>query len=292
MLTEVELELFGEVLDRRDFLEDLFQTLGQEPIERLPLDAHEVGKREDLVELGETDTFADRDKLVRQKGSLPGKLAAHGRARWTRGRHGKRLLYARRQAPSTAPARIPGRDGRKGTPDRAGVNPGEGGTGSGPAAPPPGSGCSDPGRTGRDRRRANRSRVPDRPRRSPTRPSRRSTGRPGTPRVRSVSAKKPWATPGGMNNPAASQPTIGASRSTRSVGDPSRRSDERDEHLPGQHEPVVPLPPMEVHRAERAGGRTRDVALQGRAVGRKPTIPGRTRRTIPERRVDLEVDER
>ena len=75
MLTEVELELFGEVLDRRDFLEDLFQSLGQEPIERLPLDAHEVGEWKDLVELGETDTFTDRDKLIRQKGSLPGKLA-------------------------------------------------------------------------------------------------------------------------------------------------------------------------------------------------------------------------
>jgi hypothetical protein len=45
VLTEMQLELFGEVLDRRDFLEDLLQTFGQEPIERLPLDAHEVGKR-------------------------------------------------------------------------------------------------------------------------------------------------------------------------------------------------------------------------------------------------------
>jgi hypothetical protein len=39
------------------------------------LDAHEVGEWKDLVELGETDTFTDRDKLIRQKGSLPGKLA-------------------------------------------------------------------------------------------------------------------------------------------------------------------------------------------------------------------------
>ena len=45
VLAEVQLELFGEVLDRRDFLEDLLQTFGQEPIEGLPLDAHEVGKR-------------------------------------------------------------------------------------------------------------------------------------------------------------------------------------------------------------------------------------------------------
>ncbi len=74
VLAEVELELFGEVLDRRDFLEDLFQTLVEEPIERLPLDAHEVGKRQNLVELGETDTIPYRDELVRQEGSLPGKL--------------------------------------------------------------------------------------------------------------------------------------------------------------------------------------------------------------------------
>ena len=67
MLTEVELELLGEVLDRGDFLEDLFEPLVQEPVERLPLDAHEIGKRQDLVELGETDTVANRDKLVRQK---------------------------------------------------------------------------------------------------------------------------------------------------------------------------------------------------------------------------------
>ena len=67
MLAEVELELLGEVLDRGDFLEDLLEALVQEPVERLPLDAHEVGKRQDLVELGETDTVANRDELVRQK---------------------------------------------------------------------------------------------------------------------------------------------------------------------------------------------------------------------------------
>jgi hypothetical protein len=72
---EAQLELLGEVLDRRDFLQDLLETLIQEPVERLSLDAHEVGKREDLVELGETDTIADRDELLRQTRSLPGLLA-------------------------------------------------------------------------------------------------------------------------------------------------------------------------------------------------------------------------
>jgi hypothetical protein len=45
VLPEMQLELFGEVLDRRDLLEDLLQTLCQEPVEGLPLDADEVGKR-------------------------------------------------------------------------------------------------------------------------------------------------------------------------------------------------------------------------------------------------------
>jgi hypothetical protein len=40
-----ELELLGEVLDVTYFLEDLFQALCQQDIERVPLDADEVGKR-------------------------------------------------------------------------------------------------------------------------------------------------------------------------------------------------------------------------------------------------------
>jgi hypothetical protein len=72
--TEVQLELFGEILDRGDFLEDLFEAFVQEPVEGLPLDAHEVGKRQDLVELGETDTLTDRDELVRQEIPLPGNI--------------------------------------------------------------------------------------------------------------------------------------------------------------------------------------------------------------------------
>ena len=69
VLAEMQLELFGEVLDRRDLLQDLLQALGEEPVERSTLDAHEVGKRKRLVELGETDTVADRDERVRQERS-------------------------------------------------------------------------------------------------------------------------------------------------------------------------------------------------------------------------------
>jgi hypothetical protein len=69
VLPEMQLELLGEVLDRRDFLEDLLQALGEEPVERLTLDADEVGERQRLVELGETDTIANRDERVRQEQS-------------------------------------------------------------------------------------------------------------------------------------------------------------------------------------------------------------------------------
>ena len=69
---EVELELFGEVLDRADLFENLFDPLVQEPEERLLLYGYEVRKGENLVELGETDTVAGRHRLVRQAVSLPG----------------------------------------------------------------------------------------------------------------------------------------------------------------------------------------------------------------------------
>ena len=62
----MELELLGEVLDGRDFLEYLLQALSEEPIEGLSLDTDEIGKRQDLVELGETDTVAKWHEGVRQ----------------------------------------------------------------------------------------------------------------------------------------------------------------------------------------------------------------------------------
>jgi hypothetical protein len=65
----MQLELLGEVFDRRDFLEDLLQALGEEPVEGFPLDADQVGQRKGLLELGETDTVANRDERVRQERS-------------------------------------------------------------------------------------------------------------------------------------------------------------------------------------------------------------------------------
>ena len=66
VLAEVELELFGEILDRADLVEDFLDAFVQELIERLLLDGDEVGKGEDLFELGETDTLTHRNELVRQ----------------------------------------------------------------------------------------------------------------------------------------------------------------------------------------------------------------------------------
>jgi len=49
-------------------------TVAKNNLLRLALEQAST-KKPDLVKLGETDTIADRDKLIRQKGSLPGKLA-------------------------------------------------------------------------------------------------------------------------------------------------------------------------------------------------------------------------
>jgi hypothetical protein len=72
VLPEIELELLGEVLDGRNLLEDLLEAFVQEPIEGVFLDRNEVGKLEDLVELGETDTIPNRHELIRQAEPLPG----------------------------------------------------------------------------------------------------------------------------------------------------------------------------------------------------------------------------
>jgi hypothetical protein len=39
----MEFELFGEVLDRGDFVEDLAEALRQEPVEGLALDPDQIG---------------------------------------------------------------------------------------------------------------------------------------------------------------------------------------------------------------------------------------------------------
>ena len=72
VLAEVQLELLGEVLDGRNLLEDLLEAFVQEPIEGVLLDRNEVGKLENLVELGETDTIPNRHELIRQAEPLPG----------------------------------------------------------------------------------------------------------------------------------------------------------------------------------------------------------------------------
>ena len=57
---ELEGEGPGEVLDGRDFLEDLTQAPLQEPAERVVLDGQEVGEREDFGDLRERETVGAR----------------------------------------------------------------------------------------------------------------------------------------------------------------------------------------------------------------------------------------
>src|SRR4051794_11324609 len=66
VLAEVELELFGEVLDRAYFVEDLLDAFVQELVEGLLLDRDEVWELQNLLELGETDAVTYRNELVRQ----------------------------------------------------------------------------------------------------------------------------------------------------------------------------------------------------------------------------------
>ncbi len=61
MVRELELELTGEVFDRRDVGEDLGDALVEEVLEGLALDRDEVGELEDLGETGEGETFAGRE---------------------------------------------------------------------------------------------------------------------------------------------------------------------------------------------------------------------------------------
>jgi hypothetical protein len=62
---ELELELAGEVLDRRDVAQDLGDTLVEEPLERFPLDGDEIRKLEDLPKLREGQTFPGRETSQR-----------------------------------------------------------------------------------------------------------------------------------------------------------------------------------------------------------------------------------
>ena len=57
---QLELELAGEVLDRRDVAQDLGDTLLEEPMEGLALDFDEVREGLDFAQLGERKTLTGR----------------------------------------------------------------------------------------------------------------------------------------------------------------------------------------------------------------------------------------
>src|SRR5262249_30182675 len=58
---QLELELAGEVLDRRDVAQDLGDTVVEKPAERVRLDFDEVGKLLHLAELREGKTLSGRE---------------------------------------------------------------------------------------------------------------------------------------------------------------------------------------------------------------------------------------
>jgi hypothetical protein len=73
MLSEHQLERSGEVLDRRNLGQDLTDPFLQQPVERLALDTDQIGKGEDLGNLGERHAGTSRNDLVRQERSLLGR---------------------------------------------------------------------------------------------------------------------------------------------------------------------------------------------------------------------------
>ena len=62
---QLELELAGEVLDRRDVGEDLRHTLFEEPLEGHALHRDQIGQLEHFVELGKRQSFARRERSQR-----------------------------------------------------------------------------------------------------------------------------------------------------------------------------------------------------------------------------------
>ena len=62
---QLELELAGEVLDRRDVGEDLGDTLFEEPLEGHALHRDQIGQLEHFVEAGKGQTFAGRERSQR-----------------------------------------------------------------------------------------------------------------------------------------------------------------------------------------------------------------------------------
>ena len=104
----------------------------------------------------------------------------------------------------------------------------------------------------------------------------------------SVSAAKPWATPGGMNTPRWSSPSRarrGRARAwRRRSGEPSRRSCSTTRAVPNGHVPVVGLVQVVVQPDERARPGGRPVALDHLAAAAGTTRAGRSRRRRRARR--------
>ena len=100
---ELELELAGEVLDRRDVAQDLGDTLLEEPLEGLPLDGDQIGQLEDLPKLGERQTFPGRETSQRHS-SHGHEARADQRQNGQRGTNGADTAEANISAQSTIPA--------------------------------------------------------------------------------------------------------------------------------------------------------------------------------------------
>jgi hypothetical protein len=69
VLTEQQLIGLGEVLDGRDFVQDLPDPLFQQPVEGRALDPDQVREWQHLRDLGEGDTLTTRNDDIRQKES-------------------------------------------------------------------------------------------------------------------------------------------------------------------------------------------------------------------------------
>ena len=67
---QLELQLAGEVLDRRDVAEDLGDSVLEEPLERLSLDRDEVRQGQHLTQLTERKPFSGRETSQRNSSKL------------------------------------------------------------------------------------------------------------------------------------------------------------------------------------------------------------------------------
>ena len=121
---QLELELAGEVLDRRDVAHDLRDTLLEEPMERVGLDLDQVREVLDLPQLRKRETFTGRETSQRHSvnaeiwpigiGHAYGRAGEQNARSWRRrgapevfGRASKRAgNFERRERADTASARV------------------------------------------------------------------------------------------------------------------------------------------------------------------------------------------